>query len=127
MTTTSQPEDYLITSSNTITLTGSSATTTSVSYPSGNYTVSFDPNNQYTTFTSGTGLSDTIVLTGAGMSIDLTNTFNWKQQEFVDCLPDISRVESMCKEYPGLKIAYDRFVTTYRLVKDDYDNPEKGK
>jgi hypothetical protein len=30
----------------------------------------------------------------------------------------------MCDEYPGLKIAYEKFVTTYKLVKDHYDTPE---
>lgn len=53
--------------------------------------------------------------------------FNWHQEEFVNCMPDIHRIESMCKEYPGLKIAFDKFVTTYRLVKDDYDTPKNSK
>jgi hypothetical protein len=30
----------------------------------------------------------------------------------------------MCEQYPGLKIAFEKFKTTYYLVKDDYDTPE---
>ena len=51
-----------------------------------------------------------------------SSTFHWKNDEFVDCLPDFDRVKSMCEKYPGLRIAYEKFVTTYKLVKDDYDS-----
>jgi hypothetical protein len=88
--------------------------------------------------------TDTITLTGAvGTAADFNpyssgvgviaqdigsisgTTFTWKMpEEFVDTLPDISRIEAMCEQYPGLKIAYEKFVTTYKLVKDHYDTPE---
>lgn len=45
-------------------------------------------------------------------------------KEFVDCMPDFNRIEKMCEEYPGLKIAFEKFKTTYYLVKDDYDTPK---
>jgi hypothetical protein len=45
-------------------------------------------------------------------------------EEFVDCLPNIDRIKKMCEEYPGLKISYEKFVTTYKLVKDHYDTPK---
>jgi hypothetical protein len=52
-------------------------------------------------------------------------TFNWNlNEEFINCLPDLERVKKMCEEYPGLKIAYEKFVTTYKLVRDDYDTPK---
>jgi len=94
---------------------------------------------------SGGFSSDTITITGGGSSsgytigsglsanqigtitIDnlSTSRFNWNlQDEFVNCFPDFNRIEKMCKEYPGLKIAYEKFVTTYKLVKDHYDTPE---
>jgi len=67
------------------------------------------------TFTGGSG-----VIGGAG-----TSTFNWKMpEEFVDAFPDFNKIKQMCDEYPGLKIAYEKFVTTYKLVKDHYDTPE---
>ena len=76
-----------------------------------------------------TGSSGTITISGAGASSYTigninTSTFEWKTEEFVDCLPDLDRIQKMCDQYPGLKIAYDKFVTTYKLVKDDYDSPK---
>ena len=69
----------------------------------------------YTIATSGTVTLDSIN----------TSTFNWKMpEEFVDAFPDYARIEKMCKEYPGLAIAFEKFKTTYKLVKDHYDTPE---
>ena len=45
-------------------------------------------------------------------------------EEFVDAFPDYDRIEKMCKEYPGLAIAFEKFKTVYNLVKDHYDTPE---
>ena len=45
-------------------------------------------------------------------------------EEWVNCFPDFDRIEKMCKEYPGLKIAYNQFKTVYALVRDDYDTPK---
>jgi hypothetical protein len=92
---------------------------------------------------SGGFSSDTITISNGGFTIggagigtigptsNLTisgldaTQFNWDlNEEFVNCLPNFDRVQKMCKEYPGLKIAYDKFVTTYKLVKDHYDTPE---
>ena len=62
----------------------------------------------------------------AGYTIGNVNasTFSWKNQEFVDAFPDYNRIEKMCKEYPGLAIAFEKFKTVYKLVKDDYDTTE---
>jgi hypothetical protein len=57
-----------------------------------------------------------------------TSTFTWKApEEFVDAFPDYDRVQKMCDQYPGLKIAYEKFATTYNIVKDDYDHPKDKK
>jgi hypothetical protein len=96
-------------SSDTITLTGSHNTAFGYSaMTTGSYTV-------------GSG--------GAGISAisinDLSaSTFIWKSpEEWVDCFPDYERIQKMCDMYPGLKIAFERFKTTYKLVQDDYDSP----
>jgi hypothetical protein len=83
----------------------------------------------YNTGAGVSGSSGTITIGSGGAggySIGniTASTFSWKNEEFVDCLPDFERVKSMCEQYPGLKIAYDKFVTTYKLVKDDYDSPK---
>ena len=88
----------------------------------------------YNTGSSGMGA---ISISGGGYTIASGSTitlnevnavsFNWKNEEFVDCLPDFDRVEKMCKEYPGLAIAFEKFKTVYKLVKDDYDTPKDKK
>ena len=71
---------------------------------------------------AGTAMGGTYTIGNVNAS-----TFSWKNEEFVDCMPDINRIEKMCKEYPGLAIAFDKFKTTYNIVKDDYDNPKDKK
>jgi hypothetical protein len=91
-------------------------------------------------YTNGAGSggfsSDTITISNGGYSIGAigstttinnisTSSFNWKMpEEFVDAFPDFNRIEKMCKEYPGLAIAFEKFKTVYNLVKDHYDTPE---
>jgi len=88
----------------------------------------------YNTGAGAAGGMGTISISGGGYTIasgstvtlnDINATsFNWKNEEFVDCLPDFDKVEKMCKEYPGLAIAFEKFKTVYKLVKDDYDTPK---
>jgi len=125
--------DYSITSSNsvdTITLDDT-------------ITISNGSSYYYTTGAGVSGSSGTISITGggssgtsytiggagsggfAGITAQDVSTFNWNlNEEFVNCLPDLNRIKNMCEQYPGLKIAYEKFVTTYKLVRDDYDTPE---
>jgi hypothetical protein len=61
-------------------------------------------------------------------SVGHASDFIWRApEEFVDCFPAWARIEAMCKEYPGLQIAFEKFKTTYYLVKDEYDNPTTKK
>jgi hypothetical protein len=53
-------------------------------------------------------------------------TFNLPQ-EWVDTFPVWNRVQDMCEQYPGLKVAFDNFKVFYEMVKDDYDNPTPKK
>jgi len=78
------------------------------------------------TITGGVASSSYTIGSGAGViAQDISTAFTWKMpEEFVDAFPDYDKVQQMCKEYPGLKLAYERFVTTYKLVRDHYDTPE---
>jgi hypothetical protein len=114
---------YLPTLNDTITIsssTGSSYyyTGAGVGGNSGNITI----NNSTAitgTISVGTISSSTFTIGGAG------SEYNWKMsEEFVDVLPDFDRIKKMCEQYPGFKIAFEKFKTTYYLVKDDYDTPE---
>jgi hypothetical protein len=122
----SAQQDCSITSSDTYTIDVSSLTSSSVDTItlSGSYTTG----TGYSGLTIGSSSSYTFN-SGAGGFAGITaqdiSTFNWNlNEEFVNCLPDLNRVKQMCEEYPGLKIAYEKFVTTYKLVKDDYDTPK---
>ena len=91
-------------------------------------------NYYYNTGAGGQGvISNTMSISGGGYTVssgisinDITPTsFTWKMpEEFVDAFPDYDRIEKMCKEYPGLAIAFEKFKTVYNLVKDHYDTPE---
>jgi hypothetical protein len=119
----SAQDSYLITSLNS---------SDTITLPSGSYTdchtitlnTSCIPSSSTITFTGGTAGSQYAY--GAGSTVGGIGSINWgiTQEEFVNCFPDFNRIEKMCEEYPGLKIAYEKFVTTYRLIKDDYDTPK---
>jgi hypothetical protein len=96
------------------------------------YSTAYDINSNNVTF-SGVGAQPTYSLGSSGIStitlngIDASSySFNLPQ-EWVGCFPDWDKVEDMCKEYPGLKIAFENFKVFYEMVKDDYNNPTPKK
>jgi len=123
---------YSITSSdsdNTITISSGTSSGASSSY----YIAGMGATGSSMDTITLTGGSSTYTIsggTGAGfIAQDITSIngseFTWKMpEEFVDAFPDYDRIQDMCKQYPGLKIAYEKFVTTYKLIRDDYDTPE---
>ena len=67
---------------------------------------------------------ETIDLSG----VESFNTFtNWFKDEFEGRFPDYDRVMEMCKEYPGLEIAYRKFKEVYSMVKEDYDGKQRER
>ena len=72
------------------------------------------------TYSVGSGSSGTISIT----DLSSEHEVSWGNKEWVDCFPEWARIQKMCDEYPGLKIAFEKFKTTYDLVKDDYDTPK---
>ena len=107
-----------------------------ITFSSGNDTITIDPNYSYQYNTSNTissisGAASTYTISGPGTfqsnTISSINISDFKvtlPEEWVNCFPDFDRIEKMCKEYPGLKIAYEQFKTVYALVRDDYDTPK---
>ena len=92
--------------------TGASATTFTVSSVTPTMTIN-------SSGSIGIGTISSINISGAGSG------FTWNTpEEFVNALPDLDRIQKMCDQYPGFKIAFEKFKTTYYLVKDDYDTPE---
>jgi hypothetical protein len=119
MNTFSAQDSYSITLNDTITVDTSSW---------GNYTSGGVVGSSMDTITlTGTSGGSTYTIgSGAGViAQDISTAFTWKMpEEFVDAFPDYDKVQQMCEEYPGLKLAYEKFVTTYKLVRDHYDTPE---
>jgi hypothetical protein len=107
----------------TITLTSSST-----SYD----TITVDPSYSYQYSTGNTigsisGAAGTYTIGASNNTISSITLNDFKitmPEEWVNCFPDFDRIETMCKEYPGLKVAYEKFVTTYKLVADHYDTPK---
>jgi hypothetical protein len=135
MTTSSVPNDCSITSNDTITVssipgidtitidTSSMANISAASGGLGNVTIN---GSSYYTLGSGISLSSPGINTISPITIDQLSTYSSFQvpEEWEGRFPDWERIQSMCDEYPGLKIAYEKFKTTYKLVKDHYDTPE---
>jgi len=135
MTTSSVPNDCSITSNDTITVssipgidtitidTSSMANISAASGGLGNVTIN---GSSYYTLGSGISLSSPGITTISPITIDQLSTYSSFQlpEEWEGRFPDWGRIQSMCDEYPGLKIAYEKFKTTYKLVKDHYDTPE---
>ena len=130
MTISSQPASCSTILDDTITITSldtidfnSISTISSVNYPSTS-TYSYHNNNYGTITVGGTAMPSLTTSQISSLSID-TSTFQINiPEEWVNCLPDFDRIEKMCEEYPGLKIAYEKFKTTYKLVADHYDTPK---
>ena len=63
---------------------------------------------------------------GAGditYSYDNSGQIRWPKNSWDDW-PNESVINEMIKKYPSLKIQYDKFMTVYNLVKDDYTYEE---
>ena len=69
--------------------------------------------------------ASTITLTSP--SYDDTVTFDvgsdYYNQDFVDTMPSVHKIDEMCKEYPALGIVYNKFKSMYKMCEQDY----KGK
>jgi len=78
------------------------------------------------TYASGTtiGNIETIDLSALESFSSFTNLY---KEEFDGRFPDYERVQEMCKEYPGLEIAYRKFKEVYKMVKEDYDGKERER
>ena len=135
MTTSSVQTDYLTTSSDTISIgaIGSDTITLTTGTSSNYYTGGGVGGASVSTITingGGSGYTIGSGITSAG-TVSINNIsgagtgYEWNfSEEWDGCFPDFQRIQKMCEEYPALKIAFEKFKTTYKLVKDHYDTPE---
>lgn len=71
---------------------------------------------------------DTSTFSNSTYTIDNSNLENyWAQindfkfKEFIDVMPDLTKIEEMCKMYPAMEKAFENFKAVYNLTKDDYE------
>jgi len=112
-----------LTSSDTITFTNNNCYTSSTCIP----TWSVDAGTA--TITIGPSTSGSCYVVGGNNWCQPLNSFNasnifYHDQEWVNSFPEWGRIQKMCEEYPGLQLAFEKFKTVYKLVKDHYDTPE---
>ena len=74
------------------------------------------------TYSIGSSGISTITLTSG----EISPIYDF-HKEWQNCFPQWTRVQDMCEQYPGLKIAFENFKVFYEMVKDDYDNPTPKK
>ena len=93
-------------------------------------TINVDPSDTldyFDTMASGSvfTIDDTITLTGSSdynIQYEIDFGDEWRTH-----FPDFKQVEKMCKEYPALEKAFEKFKTTYEMVKDDYANKTRDE
>ena len=102
-------EDTITISTNT--------TSDTITIGSAEYTVDTIDISSITTSTVDSNL--TITLDDTHWADGIT----WEQIEFEDKMPSVAKVEDMCKDYPALEQAYEKFKTIYAMVHQDW----KGK
>ncbi len=124
---------YSITSSDIITLEPPSITTTLDTSSFGNVTINSGGSGYYTGGTIGGSSGSSFTISTGGIStvqigpLSVNDITIQLPEEWKDCFPDWSRIQKMCEMYPGLKIAFEKFKTTYKLVQDDYDAPPEKR
>jgi len=143
MTNSSVPSDYSITSSDTIQISSLDTITLTAYDPSTSGITGYNTNTGYSGYSGGTVTINTgsagssygtisplttsqlnTITAGSGLNGTDYSTFTFNTPEdWVNQFPDWNRVQKMCEEYPGLKIVFEKFKTTYKLVKDHYDTP----
>lgn len=51
---------------------------------------------------------------------------DYEEKPFENCVPSLEKIRNMCREYPSLKTAYEKFLNVWRLVHDDYKNKNES-
>ncbi len=77
-------------------------------------------------YTMGTGLNDTITITGSDIPFGHPSGM-WRPPEpFVNGFPEWEEFNKMCKEYPGLEKVYEHMKAYYNMCKDDWEAKKKA-
>ena len=108
-------DDYKITYSDGSTVGGHISTAT---HPTTTVTVGGIDYDDSVTFSN-------ITDTGSEFTYNVPDTF--ALQDFVHSMPELSRVESMCEQYPALNKVYEQFKLIYKMTVQDYEGKLKER
>ena len=108
-------DDYKITYSDGSTVGGHISTAT---HPTTTVTVGGIDYDDSVTFSN-------ITDTGSEFTYNVPDTFTL--QDFVHSMPELSRVESMCEQYPALNKVYEQFKLIYKMTVQDYEGKLKER
>ena len=108
-------DDYKITYSDGSTVGGHISTAT---HPTTTVTIGGIDYDDSVTFSNMTD-------TGSEFTYNVPDTF--ALQDFVHSMPELSRVESMCEQYPALNKVYEQFKLIYKMTVQDYEGKLKER
>jgi len=95
----------------------------------GNLDPTTDTGTEYTFNTDYTYSTDSMANDDGTISLDMTGQTGFADMSFGfdydDNWPSESTIQEMIKDYPALRIQYEKFVEIYNLVKDDYRSGQK--
>ena len=60
-------------------------------------------------------------------TIDIDSLTIIEPVEFEDHMPDVSKIEDMCRDYPALEKAYENFKTIYKMVHQDWQGRQDAE
>lgn len=104
------------------------------------YTITLDTGSSGTITWDTSSMSDITLTSTDNLTIDISDyvtiegdTINLEDivfnidnpVEFEDCMPDVSKIEDMCNDYPALQQAYEKFKTIYAMVHQDWVGRQK--
>ena len=97
-----------------------------ISSPSSDYTITYGGDSDYMTDTGTEYTFNTDSMMNDDGTITLNGVTGFGDMSYVeDSWPMEHTVQDMIKEYPALRIQYEKFIEIYNLVKDDYRSGQK--
>ena len=91
------------------------------------FTINPDPGDLFINSNDCITSSSTIdisSLTVDTIDIDWNSEISIDYVEFEDCMPEVAKIEDMCKDYPALQKAYENFKTIYNMVHQDWQGKQ---
>ena len=80
------------------------------------YTITFDSTSEMENSPTAITLNNSTPITwSTGTGPEWNNVGNWPSELIIN---------DMIKKYPGLKLQYEKFMTVYNLIKDEYKYEE---